>query len=201
VPKRPSRDIILDRGLDLLSQVGLNGVTLGVLAAETGMSKSGLFAHFKSKIEIERALLRRMANVAQATVVSPAMKLDGLDRLRAVVTNWLGWTTRAGLSGGCPIAAALFELDDQDSEIRDEVMAMESRWREILAQLAQDAIARGELRADLDVDQFVWEICGIYLSHHASSRFLKDAASDSRAQIAFQALIQRATAPSAKTSS
>jgi hypothetical protein len=106
--------------------------------------------------------------------------------------NWLGWTMKAGLRGGCPVAAALFELDDAEGEVRDEVEAMEGRWRGLLRQVASEAVASGDLRADLDVDQFVWELCGVYLSHHASLRFLRDPQADARAQWAFEALLGRA---------
>jgi len=91
--------------------------------------------------------------------------------LTTLVENWLGWPTRAGLRGGCPIAAAMFELDDLEGPIRAEVVAMEGRWRALLRQLTSEAVALGHLRENLGVEQFVWELCGIYLSHHVSSRF------------------------------
>lgn len=187
-----TRGRILDRGLDLMSELGLAGVTLGVLANDVGMSKSGLFAHFRSKEAVQIALLQRMAAVAQDVIVAPVMGLPpGLSRLTGLVRNWLGWTTKAGLRGGCPIAAALFELDDVENDVRAEVVEMESRWRRLLAQLTAEAVAQGELRGDLDVDQFVWETCGVYLSHHASRRFLKDPLADQRALRAFEALVHR----------
>jgi AcrR family transcriptional regulator len=188
-----TRERILDRGLDLLSVAGLSGVTLGILAEDVGLSKSGLFAHFRSKEGIQLSLLEHMASVANAQVVAPAMRADeGLPRLQALVENWLGWTTKAGLHGGCPIAAAMFELDDVAGEVRARVAAMEAGWRGLLASLVRQAIDRGQLGADLDVDQFVWELCGIYLSHHASRRFLRDPQSDARALTAFRALLRRA---------
>jgi len=195
---RAKRDRILERGLDLMSQAGLSGVTLGVLASDVGMSKSGLFAHFRSKEAVQLALLQHMARIANAVVVAPAMKKPpGLPRLTTLTKKWLGWATKAGLRGGCPVAAALFELDDVDGEVRTEVAAMEGRWRALLSQLTGEAVALGELRADLDVKQFVWELCGIYLSHHASSRFLKDPQSDRRALQAFGALLERSRAAQA----
>src|SRR5271157_1209141 len=97
----PTRRRILDRGLDLMSEVGVSGVTLGVLAAETGLSKSGLFAHFRSKEALQIALLRRMAEAADAAVLVFAMSAPaGLERLTTLVRRWLGWTARAGLRGG-----------------------------------------------------------------------------------------------------
>jgi AcrR family transcriptional regulator len=184
---------IVDQGLDLISRSGLAGVTLGGLAAEVGMSKSGLFAHFKSKDAVQIALLDRMAEVANRVVVAPAMAAPaGLARLRALVGNWIGWSDRAGLSGGCPVAAALFELDDLDGAVRAKVELMEGNWRGLLRGLVGEAVGRGEFRADVDADQFVFELCGVYLTHHASHRFLRDPQADGRARIAFEALIVRA---------
>ena len=192
---RATRQRILHEGLDLLSEAGLSGVTLGALAEQTHMSKSGLFAHFRSKDDLQVALLEQMAEVSAAHVVRPAMgSAAGLTRLKALVNNWLGWTGKAGLSGGCPVAAALFELDDSEGPVRSKVLGMESYWRGLLMGLTREAMELGHLRADLDAEQFVWELCGIYLSHHASLRFLRDARSDERAQIAFRALLKRAGA-------
>jgi AcrR family transcriptional regulator len=92
---RATRDKILERGLDLMSQVGLSGVTLGVLASDVGMSKSGLFAHFRSKEAVQLALLQHMARLANAAVVAPAMKKPaGLPRLTTLTKKWLGWATK-----------------------------------------------------------------------------------------------------------
>lgn len=188
----PTRQRILHSGLDLMSEAGLSGVTLGLLAEQTGISKSGLFAHFRSKEELQIALLRQMAETATAHVVLPALAApEGLPRLEALVGRWLGWTREAGLRGGCPIAAALFELDDVEGAVRDQALAMEGEWRGLLTGLVQAAAGLGHLRHDLDADQFVWELCGIYLSHHASYRFVRDPKADVRAATAFQALIER----------
>jgi AcrR family transcriptional regulator len=118
-----TRDRILDAGLDLLSASGFAGVTIGVLANHVGMSKSGLFAHFKSKEDIDIGLLERMADVANKHVVVPAMRAqEGLSRLTALVENWFfGWSTKAGLVGGCPAAAGMFELDDLKGPVRDKL--------------------------------------------------------------------------------
>jgi len=193
---------ILEQGLALMSQAGLANVTLGVLADQVGMSKSGLFAHFRSKEEVQIGLLRHMAKFATERVVEPAMKArEGLPRLKALVRNWFGWAQRAGLPGGCPVAAGLFEFDDVDGAVRREILAMESEWRGLLARLVREAVSRGHLRRDLDVDQFIWELCGIYLSHHAAHRFLRAADADIRAERAFAALIVRARPKSRKTKS
>jgi AcrR family transcriptional regulator len=176
-----------------MSQFGLSGVTLGVLADQVGMSKSGLFAHFQSKEEVQIGLLQYMAAFATARVVTPAMKAgEGLPRLKALVANWFGWTRRAGLPGGCPVAAGLFEFDDIHGPVRNKILKMEREWRSLLTGLVRQAVEHGHLRRDLDLDQFVWELCGIYLGHHAAYRFLHSADADRRSRTAFQALLERA---------
>ena len=188
-----TRERILDRGLALMSQTGLDAVTLGVLADQVGMSKSGLFAHFKSKEEVQISLLDHMSRVGAEYIIAPAMRApEGLPRLKALVEHWLGWAPRAGLPGGCPVAAGMFEYDDVQSPVRDKIAAMEAEWRAFLTATVQQAIRLGHLQADTDADQFVWELSGIYLSHHAAQRFLKSPDADRRAQIAFQALLARA---------
>jgi len=194
-----TRERILSEGLALMSKTGLGGVTLGVLADQVGMSKSGLFAHFKSKDEVQIGLLEYTLKVGEEQFVRPAMKApEGLPRLKALVSRWLGWTRRAGLPGGCPVAAAMFELDDVEGPVRDWVLAQENRWRGLLKQLVEEAVGRGHLRKDLDADQFVWELTGIYLAHHAAYRFVKSADADRRAAAAFDALVARSL-PRGKT--
>jgi AcrR family transcriptional regulator len=176
-----------------MSQSGLSGVTLGVLADQVGMSKSGLFAHFRSKEDAQIELLTHMAEFAAEHVVKPSTAAgEGLPRLRALVRNWFGWAQRAGLPGGCPVAAGLFEFDDVEGRVRNKILQMEGQWRQLLTQLVQRSVDLGHLRRDLDVDQFVWELSGIYLGHHAAHRFLRASDADSRAQTAFKALLDRA---------
>lgn len=187
-----TRSRLLAVGVDVISVEGLAGLTLGGLAAEAGVSKSGLFAHFNSKEDLQLSILEETVRLAGAQVVAPAMTAEpGLPRLRAVVENWLGWSTRCGLRGGCPIAAAIFELDDLSGEIRDQVLARETAWRGFLNGLVSDAVKRGHLPNTVDVEQFIWELFGIYLSHHASSRFLRDPQARERADRAFAALLRR----------
>jgi AcrR family transcriptional regulator len=192
-----TRDHILQKGMALMSQAGLSGVTLGVLADQAGISKSGLFAHFRSKEDVQIELLTHTAEFAAQHVVQPAMMAgEGLPRLQAVVGNWFGWAQRAGLPGGCPVAAGLFEFDDIEGRVRNKILELEGTWRRFLIGLVWRAVELEHLRHDLDVDQFVWELCGIYLGHHAAHRFLRAADADSRAQTAFQALLARAMPPS-----
>src|SRR5216117_1230284 len=144
VPTTSKRERILHQGLALMSQSGLGGVTLGVLADQVGMSKSGLFAHFRSKEDVQIGLLQYMAQFAAAHVVQPAMRADeGLPRLKALVRHWFGWAQRAGLPGGCPVAAGLFEFDDVEGAVRNKILEMEGEWRRLLIELVQRAADLG----------------------------------------------------------
>ena len=196
---RATRDRILDAGLNLLSTSGFAGVTIGLLASQVGMSKSGLFAHFKSKDDIDKALLEQMFEVAQKNIVVPAMRAQqGLSRLTALVENWFGWSTKAGLIGGCPDAAGMFELDDVEGPVREKLLELEKQWNETLKQFIAESIATGDLRKDLDIDQFIWELMGFYLSHHASRRFMRNRDANMRARKAFQGLIDRSRSMGSK---
>lgn len=189
-----TRERLLQQGLSLMSEEGMAGVTLGQLAERVGMSKSGVFAHFRSKDEVQIMLLDHAAQVAAPVVVEPAMAApEGRPRLEAVFRNWIGWSRRAGLPGGCPVAAAMFELDDVEGPVREKVVAMEAEWRGFLAGLVRRAVELGHFRDDLDVEQFVWELFGIYLSHHAAQRFLRRPDADDRALTAFHSLIDRSS--------
>lgn len=193
---KTTRERILGRGVALASRSGLEGVTLGTLADAVGMSKSGLFAHFRSKEAVQISVLEHSFVVGAPFVLEPAMKEpEGLPRLTAIVANWFGWAPRAGLPGGCPVAAGLFEYDDVDSPVRDKIIEMEANWRGLLKTLVQQAIDKGELRRDLDADQFVWELNGMYLQHHVSARFHKSPDADARAAAAFSALVDRSRQP------
>jgi AcrR family transcriptional regulator len=184
----------LKQGLNLLTCTGFANVTVGVLAQKTGMSKSGLFGHFGSKEDVQLELLEAALRAGVYTFVEPAMRHPpGLERLRAIVYGWLGWTEQAGLEGGCPIAAGLFEYDDAPVEdrVRQRLLTMEQDWCEFLRTTVTEAIEAGDLRPGLEAEQFVWELCGIYLNHHVSRRFLRDPSANSRAEKAFEGLIMR----------
>lgn len=188
----PTRQRLLQIGLDLMSVHGVDGVTLGQLATASGMSKSGLFAHFKSKEQLQIELLDSMSEMALHVIVEPAMRApSGVKRIRSVMEHWRGWWRRAGLTGGCPIASALFELDDIDGDLRDHATGMERQWREQLARIVEEAKSLGQITANTDVDQFVWEMCANYLGHHVSSRFLRSDEADTHARRALDALIDR----------
>ncbi len=181
---------ILGRGLEIVSERGLAGVSLGGLAGRAELSKSGLFAHFRSKEELQVELLRAAEEALRREVFAPAMEApEGLPRLRALVRRWLGWASRSGLPGGCPLYGAAFELDDVEGPVRDYLTESKREWSGMLEGLVRKAVALGHLRGDLDAAQFVWELDGIYLAHHVSQRLVRDPDADARANAAFEALV------------
>ena len=193
---KDTRVRILKKGLGLLAREGLHGVTLGTLAQRSDVSKSGLFAHFGSKQDVQLSLLDETARVAEATFIKPAMEAPaGLPRLVATVTAWFGWSDRAGLNGGCPIAAGMFEMDDADTSdpVRLRLLALEAQGRQLMTALVQDAIKAKHLNQSVDPDQFVWELTGIYLAHHTSHRFRRDPLALQRALTAFHSLVERSS--------
>lgn len=196
-----TRDKVIEAGLQTLSEGGLAAVTIGRLAETTRLSKSGLFAHFRSREALTIALLEAAESLGRRHVVEPAMRNpEGLPRLIALMGLWFGWSARAGLRGGCPLAAAIFELDDIAGELRDHLAAMDQKWRTVLRAQVREAIDLGHLDKAVDVDQVVWELCGIYLAHHSSMRFHRDPQADRRAQTALVALLRRSGADPADLS-
>ncbi len=194
-----TRQAILDEAFSLASCVGVSGLSIGILAERTKMSKSGLFAHFGSKEELQLAVLREAQQRFAEVVLRPAFRQPrGLGRLRAVVVNWLDWTREANLPGGCVINAAAAEFDDQPGPLRDEVRRGLTALRRSLVETVVKAVEAGELRADTDAEQFAFEMEGIYQVTQQSRRLLNDPDADRRALVAFDRLVRDYAIPTEK---
>lgn len=169
---KATRDQILREATDLASVEGLEGLTIGALAFHTGMSKSGLFAHFGSKEALQLAVLEAVRTEFIVTVVAPARKHTGRARVEALFENWLAWASTNGYKGGCPFVAAAVEWDDRDGPIRDAVHDALALWQSYLARAAQQAIDAGEFRVDLDPAQFAFDVYAIELGFHNGHRLM-----------------------------
>jgi len=182
---------ILWRGLEIVSERGVTGVSLGGLAERAGLSKSGLFAHFRSKEDLQLEILRFAEGEFEREVLAPALEApEGLPRLRAFMGRWLGWAPRCGLPGGCPFAGAMFELDDlAEGPVRDYLVESQRTWAVMALGLIGEAVALGHLHKDLDAEQFAWQLSGVYLAHHVSQRLVRDPDADERAYAAFESLL------------
>lgn len=186
-----TRQVILDEAFSLASSIGLEALSLGVLAERAGLSKSGLFAHFGSKEELQLAVLRDAQRRFGEGVVRPALRVArGVKRLRAIMSNWLEWTRVAGVPGGCVINAAAAEYDDQPGPLRDEVRNAFSTLHRTLRDTVVKAVETGELRPDTDIEQFVFELNGIYQAAHLRRRLFNDPDADRRALVAFDRLVR-----------
>jgi AcrR family transcriptional regulator len=186
-----TRQAILDEAFSLASCIGIGALSIGMLAERAKMSKSGLFAHFGSKEELQLAVLREAQQRFADVVLRPAFRQPrGLARLRAIINNWLDWTRVANLPGGCVINAAAAEFDDQPGPLREEVKNSLLALRRTLVETVAKAVAVGELRADTDAEQLVFELEGIYQVTQQSRRLLDDPDADRRALAAFDRLVR-----------
>jgi AcrR family transcriptional regulator len=169
-----TRTAILDDAVSLASEVGFTGLTIGQLAEHTGMSKSGLFAHFKSKEALQLATLERARERFTDIVVRPTLAAPrGERRVRALVDRWLDWET-GSLSGGCVFVTAAIEFDDQPGAMRDAVLRTQQDWMDFVASVAGTAVAEGEFRADLDTEQLAFTLQGLVLGYHHAARLMRD---------------------------
>ena len=188
-----TRETILGHALALATRIGVEGVTIGRLAEDLKMSKSGLFAHFKSKEALQIEMLRLAGSRMVETVVKPALATPrGEPRLRALFEHWLAWEQSPSLPGGCPFMAASFELDDRPGPVRDFVVQNLRDWIDTLAGAARIAVQEGHFRADLDCEQFAQDCQGIGLGFVHASRLMRDPQARVRAQRAFDALVRSA---------
>jgi AcrR family transcriptional regulator len=191
-----TRVAILDAALKVASKLGLEGLTIGTLADETGMSKSGLFAHFGSREGLQLAVLEHAAQRYGERVFAPVLKIErGLPRLRALFERWLEWTHSSGLPGGCIMISAANEYDDRPGPIRDAVIANQHRGIAITEKAVRLAVQEGHLRSDTDPKQIGFEMLGIVLASHNHRRLLGDKEARKRSMTAFEELIARHAAP------
>ena len=188
-----TRARILDTAFRLAARDGLEGLSLGSLAAEVGLSKSGLFAHFSSKEELQLEMLRVASTYFIDKVMTPAFRhARGLPRVRALFENWLRWATDPSLPGGCVFVAAAAEVDDEDGPVRAYVAGQQQALLAAIARAARLAIEAGDFRRDLDVDQFAFDLISTYLGFHHAHRLLRDPRSEQRARRAFKRLVEDA---------
>jgi len=187
-----TRAAILDAALRLVSKAGLDGLTIGTLADATGMSKSGLFAHFGSREDLLLAVLAHGQAQFTEVVFQPAMaKPRGLPRLRAMFVHWLDWTESAELPGGCPMIGGASEFDDRPGPVRDLLAGGQRTWIETLKRAVRQAIDEDQLAASTDPEQIAFEMFGIALVVHHHRRLLGYPKVRSRALSALDSLFRR----------
>jgi AcrR family transcriptional regulator len=188
-----TRVAILEHAGRLATELGLEGVTIGRLAEDLDMSKSGLYAHFGSKEELQMQTIERQRNRFIASVVQPVLATPGGEaRVRALFEHWMAW--RASQPGGCFFAAASFELDDRPGPVRDRLAELQREWLGSIARIAASAVKRGDFRIDLDPELWAHEYYGMMLAYHLAEQLLRDPGAAPRARRAFEALVARSRA-------
>lgn len=196
-----TRQRIIAHALRLASSVGLEAVTIGDLASDLGLSKSGLFAHFKSKERLQLDILDAAAEHFRTRVFVPALSMPrGQARLAAIFENWLRWVTSPELPGGCIFLAGALEWDDRQGPVRERLVSWFGALTQGLEKAAQLAVACGDFRTDLDVAQFAYEMHAVVMKYHVDARLLRHAAASQHANKAWQRLQEdaRASCPQKK---
>jgi len=185
-----TRAAILERGVRLATQIGLEGLTIGRLATDLGLSKSGLFAHFHSKEALQIQVLDAAAERFVEEVVRPAVRHPrGERRMAALFDSWLAWTKSNSVPGGCLFVAAAAELDDRPGPVRDRLVALQKGWLEMIAIVYRNGVSERQFREDLDPDQFAHDLYSVMLGFHHAARLLRDPLAEDRARAAFERLL------------
>lgn len=194
-----TRQAVLGQALRVASTVGLRGLTIGSLAELTSMSKSGLFAHFRSKEQLQCAVIDYAAECFVDRVIRPVLREPrGERRLRALFGRWLEWDGGAdwALPGGCVFISAAAELDDEpDGTLRDRFVRNQRDWLDTLATVFRSGISEGQFDSDCDAEQFAQDLYGVMLAAHHASRLLRDPRAEQRARDAFERLLMAARRP------
>ena len=198
-----TRETILDHAYELARRDGLEGLSIGSLAQDVGMSKSGVFAHFGSREELQLAVLQWVEKRFVDTILVPALREPrGLPRLRAMFERWVRRVSFE-IDSGCIYISGAVEFDDRPGPVRDALATMVQTWQDALTRSIQLAVDVGHLSADTDPEQVMFEIHGLILALHHDARFLRNPGSVERARQGFERVlahsIQPADAASAAT--
>jgi len=165
-----TREAIIDRAYEIARFSGVEGLSIAPLAQAVGMSKSGVFAHFGSREDLQLAVIESAATRFADAVLMPALSQPrGLPRLRAIMDNWFEWIRSN--AGGCVLMGSVTEYDDRPGPLRDQVLKNEQRWREMLCRAIRMTIESGALR-DGDTEQYAFELYAFPLAvHHDAGLF------------------------------
>ncbi|MDE2612899.1 MAG: TetR/AcrR family transcriptional regulator [Burkholderiales bacterium] len=186
---RQTRAAILDAALGLASQMGLEGLSIGALAEVTQMSKSGVFAHFGSREELQISVVHEYHARFEQEVFFPAMNEPrGLPRLHALFEHWVRRVS-VELDSGCIYISGAVDFDDRPGPVRDALATMVRAWHAALERAIRLAVDAGQLRADTDTEQMLFEIHGLILALHHDARFLRNPGVLDRARRGFERLL------------
>jgi AcrR family transcriptional regulator len=185
-----TRAAILDVALELASRDGLEGLTIGVLADRMNMSKSGVFAHFGSREDLQMEVIKLYHQRFEHEVFYPSIKEPrGLPRLMAMFDRWIKRVS-VEIASGCIYISGAVEYDDRPGPIREQLVSMVQAWQSALLRSVQQAIDCGHLKPDTDAQQLIYETYGLILALHHDARFLRTPGAIDRARRGFERLIE-----------
>lgn len=186
-----TKQLITEAALRLAGQVGLEDLSIGVLAEVTHMSKSGVFSHFGSREELQLSVVREYYQRFSDEVFFPAMQVPrGLPRVRALFANWMG-RVAVELQSGCIFISGAVAFDDRPGPVRDALASAVQTWLHALTRAVVQARDVGHLTPDADAQQMAFEIHGLILSLHYEARFLKNPGAIDRAHTGFENTLLR----------
>ena len=196
-----TRDAILQEAVQMASELGLEGLSIGRLAEAAGMSKAGLFAHFGSKEELQLATLKAVRDTVAREVFVPAFKAPrGLKRLLAVCDRWLAYAESEVFRGGCPIAAASTEFDGRPGPVKDYTAECMAELRQTLARLIREAKATGELAKEADAEQLAYEFHALALGANGAYQLFGDRQAFAMSRRGIKDRLRALTAPGTRLS-
>jgi AcrR family transcriptional regulator len=188
-----TRAAILEAGVQVAALEGLESLSIGPLAERVGLSKSGLYAHFRSKEGLQLAVLEHARGDFVTHVLVPALKVPrGEARLCSIVEHWLAWSASKDEGGGCVFIAAAAAYDDRPGAVRDLLVQTQQDWIDDLQLTVSKAQDEGHFRTDLDPAQFTYELYGLILAHHFYTRLLADTSASERTRASFNRLLASA---------
>lgn len=190
---------IVEAALGLASQIGLEGLSIGALAEITGMSKSGVFAHFGSREELQISVIREYHERFEQAVFYPALKAPrGLPRLQTLFDNWTTQTSTE-IDSGCIYISGAVEFDDRSGPVRDALVSTVTTWQTAVRRAVEQAQEEGHLTREAEPMQVAFEIHGLILALHYEARFLKVPGAAERARQGFARILERYRTPGAKS--
>ncbi|MGH1418686.1 MAG: TetR/AcrR family transcriptional regulator [Hyphomicrobiaceae bacterium] len=189
------RERILSHGLGVASAQGLDALSIGELARKLDVERSGLTVHFEDKSSLQLGVLEQAAAMFQSDVVDVAqLKPQGEDRIYALFERWIAWSLNPRLKGGCPFVHASHESKSLPSDVRAKLREFLDQWSEFFAEAITFTKQNGAFAKDIDIDQFIFEAYGLYLSHHFWHWSMKDGNAKARTMISFERLMTSAKA-------
>ncbi len=190
VAVNPVRDRILSYGLGIASQQGLHALSMGTLARELDLPRSGLTNHFADTESLQLGVLEQAASLFLRDVIDATAALpQGEPRLKALFTRWIQWSRSPKLKGGCPFVHASRQATALPESVRTRLKEVLDGWSVVLTQAIEDAKTSGHFRADLDPEQTIFELHGLYLGHHFFHWYQKDRMAEHRTMKAFDRLL------------